>query len=134
MAALSTATQGPGAPAQWQSYRPDKLMVSTAYGGTMQHDLKHGVNPKHDPVPLAVLHRPGDQRGGPASRRTSAGSNQRVVVGHGLSHHVLPSPTLIEDHPIPARQCCGTWPGDITSSLRRFALTRSHPAQESPRW
>lgn len=33
----------------------DKLMVSTAYGGTMQHDLKHGVNPKHDPVPLAVL-------------------------------------------------------------------------------
>ncbi|MCW2551703.1 MAG: FMNH2-dependent monooxygenase [Mycobacterium sp.] len=33
----------------------DKLMVSTAYGGTMEHDLKHGVNPKHDPVPLAVL-------------------------------------------------------------------------------
>lgn len=33
----------------------DKLMVSTAYGGTMQADLKHGVNPKHDPVPLAVL-------------------------------------------------------------------------------
>ena len=33
----------------------DKLMVSTAFGGTMEHDLKHGVNPKHDPVPLAVL-------------------------------------------------------------------------------
>ncbi|MHB8691228.1 MAG: NtaA/DmoA family FMN-dependent monooxygenase [Solirubrobacteraceae bacterium] len=33
----------------------DKLMVSTAYGGTMEADLKHGVNPKHDPVPLAVL-------------------------------------------------------------------------------
>ena len=33
----------------------DKLMVSTAYGGTMEHDLKHGVNPKHDPVPLAML-------------------------------------------------------------------------------
>ncbi|PRC60043.1 FMNH2-dependent monooxygenase, partial [Mycobacterium sp. ITM-2017-0098] len=30
-------------------------MVSTAYGGTMEYDLKHGVNPKHDPVPLAVL-------------------------------------------------------------------------------
>lgn len=33
----------------------DKLMVSDAYGGTMEADLKHGVNPKHDPVPLAVL-------------------------------------------------------------------------------
>src|ERR1700733_9863961 len=33
----------------------DKLMVSTAYGGTMKADLKHGVNPKHDPVPLAVI-------------------------------------------------------------------------------
>jgi FMN-dependent oxidoreductase (nitrilotriacetate monooxygenase family) len=33
----------------------DKLMVSTAYGGSMEHDLKHGANPKHDPVPLAVL-------------------------------------------------------------------------------
>ena len=33
----------------------DKLMVSTAYGGTMEADLKYGVNPKHDPVPLAVL-------------------------------------------------------------------------------
>jgi FMN-dependent oxidoreductase (nitrilotriacetate monooxygenase family) len=33
----------------------DKLMVSTAYGGTMEADLKHGVNPKHDPVPLAIL-------------------------------------------------------------------------------
>jgi FMN-dependent oxidoreductase (nitrilotriacetate monooxygenase family) len=33
----------------------DKLMVSTAFGGTMEADLKHGVNPKHDPVPLAVL-------------------------------------------------------------------------------
>jgi FMN-dependent oxidoreductase (nitrilotriacetate monooxygenase family) len=33
----------------------DKLMVSTAYGGTMEFDLKYGVNPKHDPVPLAVL-------------------------------------------------------------------------------
>ncbi|MCV7424739.1 NtaA/DmoA family FMN-dependent monooxygenase [Mycobacterium yunnanensis] len=33
----------------------DKLMVSTAFGGTMEHDLKHGVNPKHDPLPLAVL-------------------------------------------------------------------------------
>jgi FMN-dependent oxidoreductase (nitrilotriacetate monooxygenase family) len=33
----------------------DKLMVSDAWGGTMQIDLKHGVNPKHDPVPLAVL-------------------------------------------------------------------------------
>jgi FMN-dependent oxidoreductase (nitrilotriacetate monooxygenase family) len=33
----------------------DKLMVSDAYGGTMEADLRHGVNPKHDPVPLAVL-------------------------------------------------------------------------------
>src|SRR5690348_11960085 len=33
----------------------DKLMVSTAYGGDMKSDLKNGVNPKHDPVPLAVL-------------------------------------------------------------------------------
>ena len=33
----------------------DKLMVSDAYGGTMAADLKHGVTPKHDPVPLAVL-------------------------------------------------------------------------------
>ena len=33
----------------------DKLMVSTAYGGTMELDLKHGVAPKHDPVPLAML-------------------------------------------------------------------------------
>src|ERR1700732_2626361 len=33
----------------------DKLMVSTAYGGTMEHALKHGENPKPDPVPLAVL-------------------------------------------------------------------------------
>ena len=33
----------------------DKLMVSTAFGGTMEADLKNGVNPKHDPVPLAVL-------------------------------------------------------------------------------
>ncbi|MCV7424749.1 NtaA/DmoA family FMN-dependent monooxygenase [Mycobacterium yunnanensis] len=33
----------------------DKLMVSTAFGGTMEHDLEHGINPKHDPVPLAVL-------------------------------------------------------------------------------
>src|SRR3978361_1027840 len=32
----------------------DKLMVSTAFGATMEADLKHGVNPKHDPVPLAV--------------------------------------------------------------------------------
>jgi FMN-dependent oxidoreductase (nitrilotriacetate monooxygenase family) len=33
----------------------DKLMVSTAYGGTMEADLRNAVNPKHDPVPLAVL-------------------------------------------------------------------------------
>jgi FMN-dependent oxidoreductase (nitrilotriacetate monooxygenase family) len=33
----------------------DKLMVSDAYGATMAADLKHGINPKHDPVPLAVL-------------------------------------------------------------------------------
>ena len=33
----------------------DKLMVSDAYGASMQADLKHGINPKHDPVPLAVL-------------------------------------------------------------------------------
>src|ERR1700740_1314694 len=32
----------------------DKLMVSTAFDGTMQYDLKHGVNPKFDPVPMAV--------------------------------------------------------------------------------
>ncbi|MCU1622935.1 MAG: FMN-dependent oxidoreductase, nitrilotriacetate monooxygenase family [Frankiales bacterium] len=32
----------------------DKLMVSDAWAGTMQKDLQHGVNPKHDPVPLAV--------------------------------------------------------------------------------
>jgi FMN-dependent oxidoreductase (nitrilotriacetate monooxygenase family) len=33
----------------------DKLMVSDAYGASMAADLKHGVNPKHDPIPLAVL-------------------------------------------------------------------------------
>jgi len=33
----------------------DKLMVSTAYGGTMEMDLKHGIAPKHDPAPLATL-------------------------------------------------------------------------------
>ena len=33
----------------------DKLMVSDAYGGTMGVNLKHGIAPKHDPVPLAVL-------------------------------------------------------------------------------
>ena len=44
----------------------DKLMVSTAYGGTMEYDLKHGVNPKHDPVPLAVLMA---QRHHPSRRR-----------------------------------------------------------------
>jgi FMN-dependent oxidoreductase (nitrilotriacetate monooxygenase family) len=33
----------------------DKLMVSNAYGGTMEHDLKQGIAPKHDPVPLATL-------------------------------------------------------------------------------
>src|SRR5882757_6759324 len=33
----------------------DKLMVSDAYGQSMEADLKHGINPKHDPVPLAVL-------------------------------------------------------------------------------
>jgi FMN-dependent oxidoreductase (nitrilotriacetate monooxygenase family) len=33
----------------------DKLMVSDAYGGTMEADLKHGVAPKHDPAPLATL-------------------------------------------------------------------------------
>jgi FMN-dependent oxidoreductase (nitrilotriacetate monooxygenase family) len=40
----------------------DKLMVSTAWGGTMENDLKHGVNPKHDPVPLAVLMAAGTSR------------------------------------------------------------------------
>ncbi|MFC0629389.1 NtaA/DmoA family FMN-dependent monooxygenase [Kribbella deserti] len=33
----------------------DKVMVSSVYGGTMQADLKHGVAPKHDPLPLATL-------------------------------------------------------------------------------
>lgn len=33
----------------------DKLMVSDVYGGSMQHDLKHGIAPKHDPIPLATL-------------------------------------------------------------------------------
>ncbi|GAA3580615.1 NtaA/DmoA family FMN-dependent monooxygenase [Kribbella ginsengisoli] len=33
----------------------DKLMVSSVYGGTMRSDLKHGVAPKHDPLPLATL-------------------------------------------------------------------------------
>ncbi len=33
----------------------DKLMVSDAYGGSMEHDLKQGIAPKHDPVPLATL-------------------------------------------------------------------------------
>src|SRR5438105_14246344 len=33
----------------------DKLMVSDAYGGTMEMDCKHGIVPKHDPVPLATL-------------------------------------------------------------------------------
>lgn len=33
----------------------DKLMVADAYGGSMETTLKHGVAPKHDPVPLAVL-------------------------------------------------------------------------------
>jgi FMN-dependent oxidoreductase (nitrilotriacetate monooxygenase family) len=33
----------------------DKLMVSDAYGGSMGVNLKHGIAPKHDPMPLAVL-------------------------------------------------------------------------------
>lgn len=33
----------------------DKVMVSDAYGGTMEADLKHGIAPKHDPAPLATL-------------------------------------------------------------------------------
>ena len=33
----------------------DKLMVSDAYGGSMEHDLGQGIAPKHDPVPLATL-------------------------------------------------------------------------------
>lgn len=33
----------------------DKLMVSDAYGDSMEHDLKQGIAPKHDPVPLATL-------------------------------------------------------------------------------
>jgi FMN-dependent oxidoreductase (nitrilotriacetate monooxygenase family) len=33
----------------------DKLMVSDAYGGSMEVNLKHGIAPKHDPVPLAIL-------------------------------------------------------------------------------
>ena len=33
----------------------DKLMVSDAYGASMETNLKHGIAPKHDPVPLAVL-------------------------------------------------------------------------------
>ncbi len=33
----------------------DKCMVSDAYGGTMEFELKHGIAPKHDPVPLATL-------------------------------------------------------------------------------
>jgi FMN-dependent oxidoreductase (nitrilotriacetate monooxygenase family) len=33
----------------------DKLMVSDAYGASMEVNLKHGIAPKHDPVPLAVL-------------------------------------------------------------------------------
>jgi FMN-dependent oxidoreductase (nitrilotriacetate monooxygenase family) len=33
----------------------DKCMVSDAYGGSMEFDLKHGIAPKHDPAPLATL-------------------------------------------------------------------------------
>ena len=33
----------------------DKCMVSTAYGDSMEMDLKHGIAPKHDPAPLATL-------------------------------------------------------------------------------
>jgi FMN-dependent oxidoreductase (nitrilotriacetate monooxygenase family) len=33
----------------------DKLMVSDAYGSSMEFDLKHGIAPKHDPAPLATL-------------------------------------------------------------------------------
>jgi FMN-dependent oxidoreductase (nitrilotriacetate monooxygenase family) len=33
----------------------DKLMVADAYGGSMEHELKQGIAPKHDPVPLATL-------------------------------------------------------------------------------
>jgi FMN-dependent oxidoreductase (nitrilotriacetate monooxygenase family) len=33
----------------------DKCMVSDAYGGTMEFELKHGIAPKHDPAPLATL-------------------------------------------------------------------------------
>jgi len=33
----------------------DKLMVSDAYGGSTEHNLKHAIAPKHDPVPLATL-------------------------------------------------------------------------------
>ncbi len=33
----------------------DKLMVSDAYGSSRAVNLKHGIAPKHDPVPLAIL-------------------------------------------------------------------------------
>src|SRR3981189_629316 len=33
----------------------DKLMVSDAYGGSTESNLKHAIAPKHDPVPLATL-------------------------------------------------------------------------------
>jgi FMN-dependent oxidoreductase (nitrilotriacetate monooxygenase family) len=33
----------------------DKSMVSDAYGGTSEIDLKHAIVPKHDPVPLVPL-------------------------------------------------------------------------------
>jgi FMN-dependent oxidoreductase (nitrilotriacetate monooxygenase family) len=33
----------------------DKLMVADAYGRSTEATLKHGIAPKHDPVPLAVL-------------------------------------------------------------------------------
>jgi FMN-dependent oxidoreductase (nitrilotriacetate monooxygenase family) len=33
----------------------DKVMVSDAYGGTSEMDLKHAIAPKHDPLPLVPL-------------------------------------------------------------------------------
>ena len=70
----------------------DKLMVSTAYGGTMQADLKHGVNPKHDPVPLAVLMAQATSRLGRVCANSKAARSASPCSSRAWSTAISPQP------------------------------------------
>src|SRR3979490_3201651 len=68
----------------------DKLMVSTAYGGTMEHDLKHGVNPKTRPCPRLLLAPRGSARAPHRGGAAGWGVAQllpAVPAGPAMQHH-----------------------------------------------